>query len=143
MDDLEETPAPDRPPVPQSETRSSGIVFSRKDIILLILSFAPSLAGLNSDPLIVVPMLVLSVVSFIYLCVTHPGRVILRAASGIAFTLLIGFVGIRALAWQGLVSRLDCNIDFREDVHMSSRGYGTLPTITRKRQLLRITSQTL
>jgi hypothetical protein len=76
---------------------------SKGDVLTLVAAASLALAGLKaSDPWVVLPMLAISWVAFLCLCLIHARSVIIRLVMGAVITAVFVFVTFRAMPPYGL-----------------------------------------
>jgi hypothetical protein len=84
--------------VVMEKATNRGFRLSFKEILVIVPSTALALGSFGSaDPYIVIPMLTISVIAFVALCVWHKGSPIWRVGSAISIVLVLSFIGWRVL----------------------------------------------
>jgi hypothetical protein len=77
---------------------SRGFHLSLKEVLVIVASTALALGSFGSnDPYVVIPMLIISGVAFVALCVGHQGSPRWRTTSAIFILIVLAFIGWRDL----------------------------------------------
>ena len=78
--------------------------FSGKEIILLVIGTLLAFASFKTDdPIIFFPCIGLSWAAFVFICVSHPGSLLLRVLIAIAISCVFVFVGFRTYKQPQLI----------------------------------------
>ncbi len=114
--------------------------FSLKDLLVIVAATALALGSIKAeDPWVVIPMLALSGIAFMGLCIGHEGRWQTRSAIGAVLVILLVFIGWRDLH-KTIVEISPSEVIFRQTAINGASGI--IPNAFSQQYTFRITNTT-